>query len=56
MFKFIFSKALSPRPKTYYDSLKEMFAIVALSFLSDNGNVFTSCKREYQLAVFINLE
>ena len=40
-FKCNFSKATSTRPKTYYPAIKEMFLILALSFLSDNVTVFT---------------
>ena len=30
--------------KAYYSAIKEIFAILALSFLSDNKTAFISCK------------
>ena len=37
-----FSKVVSSRPKSFHPAIKEMFAIIALSFLPDNVTVFTS--------------
>ena len=44
MIKGNISKAKSFKPKAYYSAMKEMFAILALSFLSGNVTVFISCK------------
>ena len=59
MVKCNFSKATITIIKAYYLALKEMFSILALSFLSKNMSVFTTykqrgIKREYYLEVTIH--
>ena len=44
MVKCNFSEVTSSWPKAYYPATNEMFAILALSFLSDSATVFTSFK------------
>ena len=44
MLKCNLIKAKSCRPKAYYLAIKKMFAIQALSVLSDNVTVFNCCK------------
>ena len=41
MIKCNLIKATFSRPKAYYVTIKEMFAFLALSFLSDDIAVFT---------------
>ena len=53
-----FNNATRSRSKTYYPAIKEMFAIPALSVLSDNVTLFTSLsaiKRENYIVVSIHL-
>ena len=44
IYQFNINKVTGSTPKTYYPAIKEMLAILALSFASDSVTVFTSCK------------